>query len=202
MYSSYWNTYIQGLPPLLPFPSSFENAQKKMAKITAPAFMTHTHRRGEGRGEEEGKQTLNIFILLVNIPVDGIKLLDAVCLLLGKRRCARQKTPCAFCSGVVSAWCRPLRKSDVWPVELLTRWPFQKRTPQGQFQGPPTYTHQVWWRSVKGPRRSRGTNEQTDRQTNAARIIVWWYAFHRTYIQLTSSKTPTLMENHVGSFYE
>ena len=78
-------------PPPFPFPSTFENAQKKMAKITAPAFMTHTHRRGEGRGEEEGKQTLNVFIL---------------------------------------------------------------------------------------------------------------YAFHRAYIQLTSSKTPTLMENHVGSFYE
>ena len=74
--------------------------------------------------------------------------------------------PCAFCSGVVSAWCRLLRKSDVWPVGPLTRWPFQKRTPQGQFRGPPTYTHQVWRRSVKGPRRSRGTNRQTDRQTD------------------------------------
>ena len=47
----------------------------------------------------------------------------------------------------------------------LTRWPFQKRTPQGQFRGPPAYTHQVWRRSVKGPRRSRGTHKQTDRQT-------------------------------------
>ena len=32
---------------------------------------------------------------------------------LGKGRRARQKTRCAFCSGVVSAWCRLLRKSDV-----------------------------------------------------------------------------------------
>ena len=86
-----------------------------------------------------------------------------MCLLLGKRRRARQKTPCAFCSGVVSAWCRLLRKSDVWPIDPLTRWPFQKRTPQGQFRSPPTYTHQVWRRSVKGPRRSRGTNKQTDK---------------------------------------
>ena len=45
---------------------------------------------------------------LVNIPVEGIRLLDAVCILLGKRRRAWQKTPCAFCSGVVSAWCRLL----------------------------------------------------------------------------------------------
>ena len=100
--------------------------------------------------------------------------LDAVCLLLGKRCRAQQKTPCAFCSGVISAWCHLLRKSDVWPVDPLTRWPFKKRSPQGQFRGPTTYTHQVWWRSIKGPRRSRGTNKQTDRQTNAARIIVWF----------------------------
>ena len=106
--------------------------------------------------------------VLVNIPFEGIRLLDAVCLLLGKRRRALQKTPCAFCSGVVSAWCCLLRQSDVWPVDPLT---FSKRTPQGQFRGPPTYSHQVWRRSVKGPQRSRGTN----RQTNTARIIVWWW---------------------------
>ena len=35
----------------------------------------------------------------------------------------------------------------------LTRWPFRKRTPQGQMGGPPTYTHQVWRRSVGRPRR-------------------------------------------------
>ena len=56
---------------------------------------------------------LQTFSILVNIPIEGIRLLDAVCLLLGKRRRARQKTPCAFCSSVVSAWCRLLRKSDV-----------------------------------------------------------------------------------------
>ena len=59
------------------------------------------------------RATLLTFLELVNIPVEGIRLLDAVCLLLGKRRRARQKTPCAFCSGVVSAWCRLLQKSDV-----------------------------------------------------------------------------------------
>ena len=26
-------------------------------------------------------------------------------------------------------------------VDPSTRWPFQKRTPQGQFRGPPTYSH-------------------------------------------------------------
>ena len=108
---------------------------------------------------------LVMFLLLVNIPVERIRLLDTMCLLLGKRRRARQKTPCAFCSGVVSAWCRLLWKSDVWPIDPLTRWPFKKRTPQRQFRGPPTYTHQVWRRSVKGPQRSRRTNKQTDRQT-------------------------------------
>ena len=39
---------------------------------------------------------------------------------------AGQKTPCAFCSGVVSAWCHLLRKSDVWPVDPLT---FSKKNP-------------------------------------------------------------------------
>ena len=48
-----------------------------------------------------------------------------------------------------------------------TRWPFQKRTPQGQMGGPPTYTHQVWRRSVKGPRRTQGTNKQT--------LLELWY---------------------------
>ena len=60
--------------------------------------------------------------------------------------------------------------SEKVTFDPLTRWPFQKRTPQGQFRGPPTYTHQVWRRSAKGPRRSRGTNKRT----NAARIIVWF----------------------------
>ena len=64
--------------------------------------------------------------VLVNIPIEGIRLLDAVCLLLSKRRRARQKTPCAFCSGVVSAWCHLLRKSDVWPIDPLT---FSKKNP-------------------------------------------------------------------------
>ena len=45
-----------------------------------------------------------VFYIPVNIPLEGIRLLDAV---LGK------KTLCAFCSGVVSSWCRLLRKSDV-----------------------------------------------------------------------------------------
>ena len=40
-----------------------------------------------------------VLLQLVNIPIEGIRLLDAVCLLLGKRRRAR------LCSGVVSAWC-------------------------------------------------------------------------------------------------
>ena len=55
----------------------------------------------------------------------------------------------------------------------LTRWPFQKRTPQGQFLGPATYTHQVWRRSVKGPLRSRGTNRQTDKRCSNYSMISW-----------------------------
>ena len=98
--------------------------------------------------------TLYEFSLLVNIPIEGIRLLDAVCLLLGKRRCV----PFA------AVWSQPgVVCSEKVTFDPLTSWPFQKRTPQGQFRGPPTYTHQVWRRSVKGPRRSRGTNKQTDK---------------------------------------
>ena len=111
-------------------------------------------------------------IVLVNIPVEGIRLLDvAKDAMLSKR----------VCSGVVSAWCRLLRKSDVWPVDPLT---FSKKNPQGQFRGPPTYTHQVWRRSIKGPRRSRGTNKQkktrqTDKRcSNYSMIYRYFTAVH------------------------
>ena len=89
-----------------------------------------------------------------------------MCLLLGKRR----RVPFA------AVWSQPgVVCSEKVTFDPLTCWPFQKRTPQGQFRGPATYTHQVWRRSFKGPWRSRGTNKQTDRQTNAARSIVWWW---------------------------
>ena len=99
------------------------------------------------------------FIELVNIPVEGIRLLDALCLLLGKRRHARQKTPCLL------QWCGLSLVSSAPKKWCLTRWPVYLLTPQGKFRGPPTCTHQAWRRSVNGPRRSRGTNRQTDRQT-------------------------------------
>ena len=76
-------------------------------------------------------------------------------------RCSSSKA--AFCSCVEWGWhIYNIVESE---SDLLTRWPFRKRTPQGQFRGPPTYTNQVWRRSVKGPRRRWGTNRQTDRQT-------------------------------------
>ena len=66
------------------------------------------------------------------------------------RLCSR-KAKGAFCSCVAWGW----RIYDIVESESdpLTRWPFRKRTPQGQMGGPPTYTHQVWRRSVKGSRR-------------------------------------------------
>ena len=86
----------------------------------------------------------SFYPILVNIPVEGIRLLDAVCLLLGTPFAAVWSQPGVVCSEKVT---------------------FDPLTPQGQFRGLPTYTHQVWRRSVKGPRRSRGTNKQTNRQT-------------------------------------
>ena len=89
----------------------------------------------------------------------------------------RHRVP--FARHVVSAWClllsyniasaHLLRKSDLWPVDLLT---FSKRTLQGQFRGPPTYSHHVWRRSVKGPPRSRGTNKQTDKHCSKRCLLV------------------------------
>ena len=80
-----------------------------------------------------------------------------MCLLLSKRR----RVPFA------AVWSQPgVVCSEKVTFDPLTCWPFQKRTPQGQFRGPPTCTHQVWRRSVKGPQRSRGTNKQTNRQTD------------------------------------
>ena len=74
------------------------------------------------------------------VPFAQIRLLDAVA--------AKQKAPFA------AVWCEAgaynIVESESDP---LTRRPFRKRTNQGQFRGPPTYTHQVWRRSVKGPRR-------------------------------------------------
>ena len=120
--------------------------------------------------------------LLVNIPVEGIRLLDAMCLLLGTPFAVLWSQPGVVCSEKVT-------------FDPLTRWTFQKRTPQGQFRGPPTYTHQVWRRSAKGPRRSRGTNKRT----NAARIIVWYFfSFRISYCK----RMPDLgykIYLHVGS---
>ena len=62
--------------------------------------------------------------------------------------------------------------NDLWPQ---LPWPSRNWTPQGQFWGQPTFTHQFWWRPTKERRKSRGTNRQTDKQkdTNIAQIIVW-----------------------------
>ena len=53
----------------------------------------------------------------------------------------------------------------------LTRWPFRKRTPQGQMGGPPTYTHQVWRRSAKGPRRRQETHKHTNKRCSNYSMI-------------------------------
>ena len=74
------------------------------------------------------------------VPFARIRLLDGVA--------AKQKAPFAAVWREAGAYNIVESESDP-----LTRRPFRKRTPQGQFRGPPTYTHQVWWRSVKGPRR-------------------------------------------------
>ena len=82
---------------------------------------------------------------------------------------AGQKTPCAFCSGVVSAWCRLLWKSDIWPVDPLT---FSKKNPSRAIPRS-TYIHPP--SLAEDPSKDLGgVGEQTDRQTNVARIIVWW----------------------------
>ena len=39
--------------------------------------------------------------------------------------------------------CRDATRRPVWPVDPSTRWPFRKRTPQGQLRGPPTYTGEM-----------------------------------------------------------
>ena len=58
------------------------------------------------------------FISLVNIPVEGIRLLDAVCLLLGKRRHAWQMTPFA------AVWSQPgVVCSENVTFDPLTRRP-------------------------------------------------------------------------------
>ena len=67
--------------------------------------------------------------------VARIRLLDAVA--------AKQKAPFA------AVW----REAGAYNIVESESDLFEKRTPQGQFRGPPTYSHQVWWRSVKGPRR-------------------------------------------------
>ena len=74
----------------------------------------------------------HIIYILVNIPVEGIKTLRRR-VPPSKRRRARQ----AFCSGVVSAWCRLLRKSDVLPIDPLT---FSKKNPSRAIPRS-TYTH-------------------------------------------------------------
>ena len=66
-------------------------------------------------------------------------------------RCSSSNAKGAYCSCV--AWGLRIYNIVESESDPSTRWPFRKRTPQGQFWGPPTYTHQVWRRSVNGPRR-------------------------------------------------
>ena len=159
------------------------------------------------------------FNKLVNVPVEGIRLLDTVCLSLGKRR----RVPFAV------VWSQPgVVCSEKVTFDPLTGWPidlFKKEPLKGQFQGPPTYTHQVWRRSVKGPRRSRGTNKQTDKRCSNYSmmpllyyLIIWrrgrgvvtkWLIklkLHTVYSRFlahppTTKKNPTLRVSLLCTFY-
>ena len=119
-----------------------------------------------------------------------------MCLLLVKRRRAQQKTPCAFCSGVVSAWCRLLRKSDVWPVDpvdLLKKEPLKGNSE--------VHLHSAS-KFGEDPSKDLGgvgeqTNKQTDRQTNAARIIVWF----TIYIKCAVSRQKISHHNFDSNIY-
>ena len=94
-------------------------------------------------------------------------------------RCSSSKV--AFCSCVEWGWhIYNIVERWKWPVDPSSRWPFRKRTPQGQFRGPPTY-HPPSLAKI-GQRTSeeignKQTDRQTDKQTNAARFIVWWGFF-------------------------
>ena len=91
---------------------------------------------------------------------------------------SEQKTPCAFCRGVVSdcpAWCRLL--SYKWPVDLSTCWPvdpltFSKKNPSRAIPRS-TYIHPPSLAKIRQRTSEEIGNKQTNRQTNVARFIVW-----------------------------
>ena len=62
----------------------------------------------------------------------------------------------AFCSGVVSAWCRLLGKSDVWPIEL-----FKKEPLEGNSE---VHLHIPTKFGEDPPKEYRGVGEQTNSQ--------------------------------------
>ena len=90
--------------------------------------------------------------LLVNIPVEGIRLLDAVCLLLGKRRHARQKTPCLLQRCGLSLVSSAPKK---W---RLTRWPLKGNSE--------VHLHTPTKFGEDPSKDLGGVGEQTDRQTD------------------------------------
>ena len=93
---------------------------------------------------------------LVNIPVEGIKL-------LAKSR-ARQKTPCLL------QRCGLSLVSSVPKKWRLTRWPLDpsRAIPRSTYIHPPSLA------KIRQRTSEEWGNKQTDRQTNAARFIVWY----------------------------
>ena len=81
------------------------------------------------------------YILLGNLPVERAK--DAVCFL---QWCGvslvSSYAVCFLQRGGVSLASSAIIYNIV--KVNVTRWPFRKRTPQGQLRGPPTYTIEMW----------------------------------------------------------
>ena len=116
------------------------------------------------------------------------------------RLCSKAKG--SFCSCVAWGWRIYINSGKwKWPVDPSTRWPFRKRTPQGQMGGQPTYTHQVWQRSVKGP---RGNREHTNKRCLHYSMMIYTVVLKLVCACLYPIR-PTLLcivENKVDRHYK
>ena len=96
---------------------------------------------------------------LVNIPIEGIRLLDAVCLLLGNRRRARLLQWCGL--SLVSSAPKKWRLTR-WPVDLFKKEPL-KGNSEVHLHTPTSL--------AKIRQRSRGTYKQTNKQTDRQTLL-------------------------------
>ena len=103
------------------------------------------------------KYAIDLFLILVNIPVEGIRLLDAVCLL--------QRCGLSLVSSALKKW-----HLTYWPVDLFKKEPLKGNSEVHLHT--PTKFGEDPSKDLGGV--GKQTNKQTDRQTNAARIIVWF----------------------------